>query len=36
MAADGFLTRHFQIVARRLGTGSVVPFGGAGAKLCER
>jgi hypothetical protein len=30
------LNRHCQIVARRLGTGSVVPFLGAGANLCER
>jgi hypothetical protein len=36
MATDGFLTRHLQIVARRLGSGSVVPFVGAGANLCER
>jgi len=36
MSADAALTRHFQIVARRLGTGSVVPFVGAGANLCER
>lgn len=36
MAANTSLTRHFQIVARRLGTGSVVPFVGAGANLCER
>jgi SIR2-like domain len=30
------LNRHCQIVARRLGAGSVVPFLGAGANLCER
>jgi SIR2-like protein len=30
------LDRHCQIVARRLGAGSVVPFLGAGANLCER
>lgn len=36
MAADETLHRHSQIVARRLGVGSVVPFLGAGANLCER
>jgi hypothetical protein len=36
MAAVDFLNRHCQIVARRLGTGSVVPFLGAGANLCDR
>jgi hypothetical protein len=36
MAAIDALGRHAQIVARRLGTGSVVPFLGAGANLCER
>src|SRR4051794_18851514 len=36
MRDDGSLGRHLQIVARRLGTGSVVPFVGAGANLCER
>ena len=36
MAAVDALHRHAQIVARRLGTGSVVPFLGAGANLCER
>jgi hypothetical protein len=30
------LNRHCQIVTRRLGAGSVVPFLGAGANLCER
>jgi hypothetical protein len=30
------LNRHCQIVARRLGAGSVVPFLGAGANLCGR
>jgi SIR2-like domain len=33
---DDSLERHCQIVARRLGTGSVIPFLGAGANLCER
>ena len=36
MAAAKQLSQHAQIVARRLGTGSVVPFLGAGANLCER
>jgi SIR2-like domain len=36
MASDGSTNRHYQIVARRLGTGSVIPFIGAGANLCER
>jgi hypothetical protein len=36
MAALDSLTRHCQIVARRLGAGSVVPFLGAGANLCGR
>jgi len=36
MAAVDSLNRHCQIVARRLGTGSVVPFLGAGANLCDR
>jgi hypothetical protein len=36
MAAVEALNRHCQIVARRLGAGSVVPFLGAGANLCER
>jgi SIR2-like domain len=36
VAAVDTLTRHCQIVARRLGTGSVVPFLGAGANLCGR
>jgi SIR2-like domain len=36
VARDDSLERHCQIVARRLGTGSVVPFLGAGANLCER
>ena len=36
MAAIDSLDRHCQIVARRLGTGSVVPFLGAGANLCGR
>jgi SIR2-like protein len=36
VAAVDVLNRHCQIVARRLGTGSVVPFLGAGANLCER
>jgi SIR2-like domain len=30
------LSRHCQIVTRRLAAGSVVPFLGAGANLCER
>ena len=36
MAATDPLNRHCQIVARRLGTGSVVPFLGAGANLLDR
>ena len=36
MAAADPLNRHCQIVARRLGTGSVVPFLGAGVNLVER
>jgi hypothetical protein len=36
VAAADSLNRHCQIVARRLGAGSVVPFLGAGANLCER
>ena len=36
MASVEFLSRHCLIVARRLGVGSVVPFLGAGANLCER
>jgi SIR2-like domain len=36
VARDDALERHCQIVARRLGTGSVIPFLGAGANLCER
>jgi hypothetical protein len=36
MASVESLSRHCQIVARRLGVGSVVPFLGAGANLCER
>jgi hypothetical protein len=36
MASVESLNRHCQIVARRLGAGSVVPFLGAGANLCER
>jgi SIR2-like domain len=36
MASGDSLNRHCQIVARRLGVGSVVPFLGAGANLCER
>jgi hypothetical protein len=36
LAAVDALTRHCQIVARRLGAGSVVPFLGAGANLLER
>jgi hypothetical protein len=36
MASGESLNRHCQIVARRLGVGSVVPFLGAGANLCER
>ncbi|HWT24460.1 MAG TPA: SIR2 family protein [Solirubrobacteraceae bacterium] len=36
MTATDLLTRHCQIVARRLGTGSVIPFLGAGANLCDR
>ena len=36
VAAAGSLNRHCQIVARRLGSGSVVPFLGAGANLVER
>ena len=36
MAAVDTLNRHCQIVARRFATGSVVPFLGAGANLCER
>src|SRR4051794_34343070 len=36
MAAVDSLNRHCQIVARRLATGSVVPFLGAGANLCDR
>jgi hypothetical protein len=36
MAEVDPLNRHCQIVARRLGTGSVIPFLGAGANLCGR
>jgi len=36
MAATESLDRHCQIVARRLGAGSVVPFLGAGANLVGR
>ena len=36
MAEVDSLNRHCQIVARRLATGSVVPFLGAGANLCGR
>jgi SIR2-like domain len=36
MASIESLSRHCPIVARRLGAGSVVPFLGAGANLCER
>jgi hypothetical protein len=36
VAAVDSLNRHCQIVTRRLGVGSVVPFLGAGANLCER
>jgi len=36
VAAVDALHRHCQIVTRRLGAGSVVPFLGAGANLCER
>jgi hypothetical protein len=36
VAALDSLSRHCQIVARRLGSGSVVPFLGAGANLFER
>jgi hypothetical protein len=36
MASLESLSRHCPIVARRLGAGSVVPFLGAGANLCER
>jgi hypothetical protein len=36
MAASDSLARHCQIVARRLGAGSVVPFLGAGANMCGR
>jgi hypothetical protein len=36
LAAVDNLARHCQIVARRLGSGSVVPFLGAGANLCGR
>jgi hypothetical protein len=36
VAAGDSLRRHCQIVARRLGAGSVVPFLGAGANLLER
>jgi hypothetical protein len=36
VAAVDSLSRHCQIVARRLGVGSVVPFLGAGANLLER
>jgi hypothetical protein len=36
LAAVDALSRHCQIVARRLGGGSVVPFLGAGANLLER
>jgi hypothetical protein len=36
MAAVDALSRHCQIVARRFGMGSVIPFLGAGANLCER
>jgi hypothetical protein len=36
MAASDSLARHCQIVGRRLGAGSVVPFLGAGANMCGR
>jgi SIR2-like domain len=36
VAALDSLSRHCQIVTRRLSAGSVVPFLGAGANLCER
>jgi hypothetical protein len=36
VAAVDALSRHCQIVTRRLGVGAVVPFLGAGANLCER
>jgi hypothetical protein len=36
VASDGSVNRHYQIVARRLATGSVIPFVGAGANLVER
>jgi hypothetical protein len=36
VAAVDSLNRHCQIVTRRLAAGSVVPFLGAGANLCER
>jgi hypothetical protein len=36
VAAVDSLSRHCQIVARRLGNGSVIPFLGAGANLFER
>jgi hypothetical protein len=36
VAALDSLNRHCQIVTRRLSSGSVVPFLGAGANLCER
>jgi hypothetical protein len=36
VAAVEALNRHCQIVTRRLGGGSVVPFLGAGVNLCER
>jgi SIR2-like domain len=36
LAAGDSLSRHCQIVARRLGVGSVVPFLGAGANLLQR
>jgi WD40 repeat protein len=36
VAAVDSLNRHCQIVTRRLGNGSVVPFLGAGVNLCER
>ena len=36
MAEVDSLTAHWQIVARRLAEGKVIPFLGAGANLCER
>jgi hypothetical protein len=36
VAALDSLSRHCQVVVRRLAEGKVIPFLGAGANLCER